>query len=173
MVPTLRSKRLVLEPYVPADEDDFVALFQDERVARWMGDGLAPEAEDRELFGRIFSKVYAEDRFDVWAVRQDGEYVGHAEIKQTEVVGGHELIYALTRSSWGMGLGTELADLIVDYGFGTLDLAEVHATVAEANHASLAVLGKLGFRHVRDVANDDGHTTKVLTRSRTADEARR
>ena len=161
--PTLRSDRLVLERYVPEDEEDFVALFQDTRVSRWIGDGPSPEEEDRALFWRVFPKVYDKNAFDVWAVRENGVLIGHAEIKPTEVSGGHELIYALAHSAWGRGLGTELARTIIAYGFETLGLNEVHATVAAENTASLAVMAKLGFAHVRDKPNDDGSVTRVLT----------
>jgi RimJ/RimL family protein N-acetyltransferase len=167
VTPTLRTERLLLEPYTPEDEEDFVALFQDPRVSRWMGDGPSPEADDRALFGRVF-EVYAKDLFDVWAVRRDGRLVGHAEIKRTDTVDGYELIYALAPAVWGAGLGTELAEAIVAYGFHTLGLAEVHATVAAPNQASLTVLGRIGFTHVRDIEKDDGSTTRVLTRRRRA-----
>ncbi|MCQ9131669.1 GNAT family N-acetyltransferase [Streptomyces hilarionis] len=171
MTPTLRTERLLLEPYVPEDEEDFVALFQDARVSRWMGDGSASEAEDRALFGRIFTKVYARDLFDVWAVRRDGLLVGHAEIKPTDVVAGHEIIYALAPAAWGSGLGTEVAEAVVAHGFGALGLSEVYATVAAPNTASLALLDRLGFAHVRDVTEEDGSTTRVLARHRTARDA--
>lgn len=163
--PTLRTERLLLDRYTPEDEEDFVALFQDPRVSRWMGEGTASEADDRALFERIFTKVYAENRFDVWAVRRDGRLVGHAEIKPTEAVGGYEIIYALAHAAWGSGLGLEVARAVVAHGFDTLGLSEVHATVAEPNTASLAVLDRLGFAHVRDITEDDGSTTRVLTRS--------
>ncbi|MEU4169339.1 GNAT family N-acetyltransferase [Streptomyces sp. NPDC026665] len=165
MTPTLRTERLLLEPYVPGDEDDFVALFQDTRVSRWMGDGPSSEAADRALFGRIFSKVYRQRLFDVWAVRRDGLLVGHAEIKPTDI-GGHEIIYALAPTAWGSGLGTELAESIVAHGFDALGLTEVYATVAAPNEASLALLRKIGFEHVRDVEEEDGGTTRVLARRR-------
>ncbi|ARE79039.1 GNAT family N-acetyltransferase [Streptomyces sp. NPDC059558] len=166
MTPVLRTERLLLDPYTPEDEEGFVALFQDVRVSRWMGDGTATEAEDRALFGRVFTKVYAENLFDVWAVRRDGRLVGHAEIKRTDAVGGHEIIYALAPEAWGAGLGTEIAEAIVAYGFDALGLAEVHATVAESNTASLVLLERIGFSHVRVVREDDGSTTRVLTRRR-------
>ncbi|MEV8322622.1 GNAT family N-acetyltransferase [Kitasatospora sp. NPDC056731] len=166
MTPTLRTERLLLDPYVLADEEDFVTLFQDREVSRWMGDGPQPEAEDRALFGRIFTQVYASNRFDVWAVRQGGRLVGHAEIKPTTVSEGFEIVYALAPEAWGRGLGTELAAAIVDYGFTALGLTEVHATVADANLASLALLGRIGFRHVRDITEDDGSMTRLLTRGR-------
>ncbi len=167
MNPTLRTERLVLEPYTPEDEEDFVALFQDTKVSQWMGDGPAPEAADRALFGRIFTKVYAQGLFDVWAVRRDGLLVGHAETKPTEAVGGHEIIYALAPTAWGSGLGTELAEALVAHGFNTLGLDEVFATVAAANEASLTLLARIGFEHVGDVEEDDGSTTRVLVRRRT------
>ncbi|MGX5209977.1 GNAT family N-acetyltransferase [Streptomyces violaceus] len=164
MPPTLLTSRLLLDPYTPEDEESFVALFQDTRVSRWMGDGPSPEADDRALFGRIFTKVYAQDLFDVWAVRRDGRLVGHAEIKRTDEAEGHEIVYALAPEAWGSGLGTELAEALVAYGFRTLGLNEVHATVDARNTASLHLLGRIGFAHVRDIEEDDGGLTRILTR---------
>ncbi|MEU6179696.1 GNAT family N-acetyltransferase [Streptomyces coeruleorubidus] len=163
MPPTLRTARLLLDAYTPQDEEGFVALFQDSRVSRWMGDGPAAEADDRALFGRIFTQVYAQDLFDVWAVRRGGRLVGHAEIKRTDAVDGHEIVYALAPEVWGSGLGTELAEALVGYGFDVLGLAEVHATVAAENEASLRLLGRIGFARVRDIEEDDGGLTRVLT----------
>ncbi|MER5743335.1 GNAT family N-acetyltransferase [Streptomyces sp. NPDC059913] len=166
--PVLHTARLRLEPYTPADEEDFVGLFQDASVARWMGEGLQTEAEDRALFGRIFSKVYARELFDVWAVRHDGRFIGHAEIKPSSSVDGHEIVYALAAPAWGHGFGTETARALTRYGFDTLGLSEVHATVAAGNTASVALLERIGFRHVRDITEDDGGTTLVLTCSEEA-----
>jgi RimJ/RimL family protein N-acetyltransferase len=45
--------------------------------------------------------------------------VGHAELKPTEVVNGYEIVYALAPDVWGSGLGTELAEALVRYGFDT------------------------------------------------------
>lgn len=165
MTPTVHTDRLLLEPYVPEDEESFVALFQDARVSRWMGDGPGSEAADRALFGRILTEVYARDLFDVWAVRRDGLLIGHAEIKPTELSGGHEIIYALTPPAWGSGLGTEVAAAVVAHGFDTLALTEVFATVAIQNTASLALLARIGFEKVRDITEDDGGTTRMLIRS--------
>ncbi|MET9551643.1 GNAT family N-acetyltransferase [Streptomyces sp. NPDC006645] len=168
MTPDLRGERLTLSPYVRADEDDFVALFQDPRVSRWMGDGPASEAADRALFGRVFTDVYPANRFDVWAVRHEGAYVGHAEIKpSTEPwLDGHEIVYALAPAAWGRGLGRELAAVLTAYGHDTLALAEVHATVDPANAPSLALLAGLGYVHVRDVPEDGGGRTSQLTHRR-------
>ncbi|MEV4710308.1 GNAT family N-acetyltransferase [Micromonospora sp. NPDC049374] len=167
--PTLRTERLLLEPYRPTDRDDFVALFTDAEVGRFMGDGpLAPAAAEA-LFERVFSKVYADDLFDVWAIRSAGRFVGHAEIKRTDQVSGHEIVYALARSAWGGGLGTELVRELLRYGFASLGLSRVYATVDEQNTASLVLLARLGFGHERDVAEPNGSTTRVLFVDRPSD----
>lgn len=159
--PILRTARLEMSPYTPEDEESFVTLFQDERVTRWVGDGPDEEAEDRALFHRIFG-VYAQDRFDVWAVRQAGRLVGHAEIKPTEVSGGYEIIYVLAYEVWGRGLGTELARALTHYGFEHYGLDAVHATVAAPNAASLRVLGRLGYRPVRKIPQPGGEIVVLL-----------
>ncbi|GGV63319.1 hypothetical protein GCM10010228_13050 [Streptomyces massasporeus] len=38
------------------------------------------------------------------------------------------------------------------------------ATVTAENKASLRLLGKIGFEHARDIVEDDGALTRVLTR---------
>lgn len=165
MTPVLRSERLVLSPYVAADEEQFVALLQDEAVGRWFGDGMQSVEQTHALFRRIFGLVYAENQFPVWAVRHEDRYIGHAEIKPSPEswLDGHEIVYGLFRGSWGMGLGTELARLLTAYGHQTLGLTEVHATVDAENIASLTVLKRLGFAQGRSVPEDNGRTTLLMT----------
>lgn len=162
MTPTLRTSRLVLRPYVPGDEDDFVALLEDETVTRWMG---MPDAAVRTVFRRSFGPDSKVD-WDLWAVLEDGRYVGHAELKPspTPLVDGHELVYALSPAAWGRGLGTEVATTVTEYGLRVLGLPEVHATVAPDNAASLVLLRKLGYVDVRDLVEDDGEVARLLTR---------
>lgn len=52
------------------------------------------------------------------------------------------------------------------HGLGFVDGWALHATVADPNTASLVVMKRLGFEHVRDIAEDDGTTTRVLTLKR-------
>lgn len=161
----MHTRRLRLEPYLPEDEDTYVALFQDARVSRWIGNSPTSAAESRELFRRIFTEVYDQNLFDIWAVHRGERLIGHAEIKPTDAVGGYEIVYALTPAEWGSGLGTELAKAIVAYGFDTLKLTEIFATVAIQNKASLTLLDNIGFKQIRDVKEGDGSTTRVLSHS--------
>jgi RimJ/RimL family protein N-acetyltransferase len=161
MTPTLRTRRLVLRPYLPTDEDAFAGLFEDDQVTRWMG---MPDADMRTVFRRGFDPGRV--TWDIWAVVEDGTFVGHAEIKPSPNphVDGHELVYALAPGAWGRGLGTEVAAAVTDYGIGGLGLSEVRATVAAENAASLRLLANLGYNHVRNLEEDDGEVTHLLTR---------
>lgn len=166
MTPVIRTERLLLQPYVPEDEKDFVRLFGNEEVSRWMGDGSVSDEDAQALFGRLFTDVYTTNRFDVWAVRDEDRLVGHAEIKDTTDVEGYEIIYALSPEVWGRGLGTELARALVSYGFEELRLSEIHATVASENMASLALLEKVGFSRVKETKSDGGEIAVLLTCNR-------
>lgn len=150
VTPVLATERLTLRPYTPADEDSFVALFQDPEVSRFVGDGPSGESEDRALFGRVFTAVYATGRFLVWAVERDGRVVGHAELKPSpsDDVDGWELVYVLAQTEWGQGLGRELAGAITRYGCEALGLDRLYATVDAGNARSLRLLARLGYREV-------------------------
>ncbi|MGV9420213.1 GNAT family N-acetyltransferase [Streptomyces sp. NPDC003674] len=162
MTPVLRTERLDFVPYRPEHEDHFVALLRDEEVCRWMGQDLVPEPQLRELFRAILTDVYPQRRFDVWGLWTEGAYAGHAEVKPTGNVEGHELVTALAPAHWGHGLGGEAVRGLLRYAAEDLGLTEAYGLVGAENTASLAMCRRLGFRHLRDVVGDDGSVTKLM-----------
>ncbi|MHA6765600.1 GNAT family N-acetyltransferase [Streptacidiphilus sp. PAMC 29251] len=170
MTPVLRTEHLEFIPYRAEDEDVFVALLRNEEVCRWMGQERSPEAEIRTLFRAIQTDVYPKQLFDVWGLWLDGVYAGHAEVKKTGNVDGHELITALAPEFWGRGLGTEVGRGLLRHAAENLGLKEVYGMVGAENTASLAACRRLGFRHLRDVVADDGSVTKMLVVSTTEPE---
>ncbi|HEY1180432.1 MAG TPA: GNAT family N-acetyltransferase [Phytomonospora sp.] len=165
MTPTLRSDRLELRPYTPEDEDGFVALLSDPDVVRWMG---MPPGDVASVFRRAFLDE-TRPTWDIWAICEDGVYIGHAEIKPSPhpLVDGHEIVYALTPSVWGRGLGTDVTRLITAYGLDGLNLDAVYATVAPENAASLKLLRRLGYVDGGEIADpEDGEVSLLLARER-------
>ncbi|MEU6807479.1 GNAT family N-acetyltransferase [Streptomyces sp. NPDC046831] len=167
MTPELHTERIDFVPYRPEDEDHFVALLRDEEVCRWMGQDRVPEEDIRTLFRAILTEVYPKRMFDVWGLWCDGAYVGHAEIKKTGNVDGHELVTALVPGHWGRGLGTEVVRGLLRHAADNLGLKEAYGMVGAENAASLAMCRRLGFRHVRDVVGDDGTVTRMVVISTT------
>jgi RimJ/RimL family protein N-acetyltransferase len=164
---TLETDRLLFRPYEHGDRAHLVALFTDPEVMRFVGNGVQSEAKALEGFERIFSHVYEPGAFDVWALfsKEDGTFVGHAELKprRDELArpGDFELIYVLSRESWGRGLATEIALRILDYGFGELRLRRINATVDAENEASIRVLLKSGMRYEGEFYEDEFGKTLV------------
>ncbi|MFY4722804.1 GNAT family N-acetyltransferase [Streptomyces sp. LaBMicrA B280] len=162
MTPELRTERLEFLPYRPEHEDVFVELLRDEEVCRWMGQDLVPEPQIREVFRAILTDIYPQGRFDVWGLWLAGRYIGHAEVKPTGNVEGHELVTALAPGYWGQGLGGEAVRGLLRHAAENLGLTEAYGMVGAENTASLAMCRRLGFRHLRDVVGDDGSVTKLL-----------
>ncbi|WP_246094293.1 GNAT family N-acetyltransferase [Streptomyces griseofuscus] len=162
MTPELRTERLEFLPYRPEHEDVFVELLRDEEVCRWMGQDLVPEPQIREVFRAILTDIYPQGRFDVWGLWLAGRYIGHAEVKPTGNVEGHELVTALAPGYWGQGLGGEAVRGLLRHAAENLGLTEAYGMVGAENTASLAMCRRLGFRHLRDVVGEDGSVTKLL-----------
>ncbi|WP_413760779.1 GNAT family N-acetyltransferase [Streptomyces sp. MMBL 11-3] len=167
MTPVLRTERLEFRPYRPEDEDHFVALLRNEEVCHWMGQDMVPEADLRAVFRAILTDVYPTRRFDVWGVWWQETYIGHAEVKETGNVDGHELIVALAPAYWGQGLGTEVVHGLLRHAADDLGLKEAYGMVGAGNTASLALCRRLGFRPVRDVVGEDGTVTRMVVISTT------
>ncbi|MEU0005139.1 GNAT family N-acetyltransferase [Streptomyces sp. NPDC006314] len=162
MTPVLRTERLEFLPYRPEHEDAFVALLRNEQVCRWMGQDLVPEPDIRALFRAILTDVYPQRRFDVWGLWLQGTYVGHAEVKKTGNVDGHELVTALAPEHWGRGLGGEVVRGLLRHAADNLGLEEAYGMVGAENTPSLTMCRRLGFRPLRDVVADDGSVTRLL-----------
>jgi RimJ/RimL family protein N-acetyltransferase len=50
------------------------------------------------------------------------------------------------RSTWGQGFGTEATRMMLDYGFGTLNLHRIWLLVYASNASAIRVYEKAGFR---------------------------
>jgi RimJ/RimL family protein N-acetyltransferase len=136
---------IALRRYLPDDRKALGDLAADPETMRFVGDGEPQSFEGKpHLLDRIFEKYRTDPRFHVWAVEEDGEYAGHAELKCREGRDEFELIYILERKRWGRGLGGIVADLILDEA-RLYKLPFVIATVYEANLASIAILRRRGF----------------------------
>jgi RimJ/RimL family protein N-acetyltransferase len=146
---------VALRPYREGDRRALADMVADPQTMRYVGDGT-PQLFDGKphLLDRIFEKYRTDPAFHIWAVEENAEYAGHAELKRREGRSEYELIYILERSRWGRGLGGIVADLILAKA-RTFALPFVAATIYEANAPSLAILRRRGFV-------DDPHLSKEL-----------
>ena len=142
----MRRSALRLRRYEHSDLPDFTALFGDPQVMRYVGEGSALDAAAATtLMDKIFEIYETDPSFFVWAVEQDAEYAGHAELKHRKGREEYEVVYILQRERWGRGLGGELCDLLASEA-RRRKIPFIIATVNPENLASSAILSRRGFK---------------------------
>jgi RimJ/RimL family protein N-acetyltransferase len=158
---TLATDRLLLRPFGPGDAEAHARLYDDPEVTRWLGDGPwhgeAARARSRRTLER-FAEQWAAHGWGVWAIsdRATGEVMGQCGLRHLQLAPGTpaevEVLYALERRHWGRGLASEAARAALGHGFGVLTLPRIVAVARPDNHASRAVLEKIGLVFERELS---------------------
>lgn len=157
--PELRTPRLTLRRWCPADRAPFAALNADPRVMEHLSRGLRREESD-ELVDRIEAGFGARG-FGLWAVevRASGGFIGFIGLAvpsfEAHFMPAIEVGWRLARPAWGHGYATEGARAALGFGFGEAGLEEIVALTTPGNRRSRAVMERLGMRC--DPADDFEH----------------
>ncbi len=159
-VPTLRTERLLLRPWRPADRPGFAALNADPEVMEFLGRGPMERWESDAFVDRI-EGLWAANGFGLWAVEVIGcaEFIGyvglHPALFEAPFTPAIEVGWRLAREHWGHGYATEAATAALDHGLRDLELPDVLSFTAAANLRSRAVMERIGL--VRDPDGDFEH----------------
>ena len=86
--------------------------------------------------------------------RGDGAVIGMAGLYPSHAAPSGQIGYYIAPEVWGQGYATEAAGRLLRYGLDNLRLARLTAHVFLGNAASLRVLQKLGFVHLREIERD-------------------
>lgn len=144
---SLASPRLILRPLNRTDARDYNRMFADRRLwtfvppAYWQA-GPRTRARSWRRLNRSRDAYHF-----VIRTREENYFVGEIALHHLDWDWPcAELSYRIVHSEWGKGFATEAADRLCRWAFQTLRLHRLEATTTEGNHASEAVLTKLGFR---------------------------
>jgi len=154
----METERLFFRYYEEKDKADFINLFTDAEVMKYVGDGMLTEAQAEAFWQKLFEKLYPQG-FNIRAVfeKEKSKYIGHAGIyPRLTKKEDWEFVYFLNRDSWGKGYATEIARRIIEYSFEELNLPKVYATVDDEHSTSIRVLEKAGMNFERYEFDDDG-----------------
>jgi RimJ/RimL family protein N-acetyltransferase len=168
----LETERLILKPYEKSDKADFIALFTDAAVMKYVGDGVMTNDQAEAFWHKLFERLYPQG-FNIWAVfaKEDSRYVGHAGIYPRPTRREDwEFVYFLNQNSWGKGFATEIARRLVKFAFEELNLPETFASVDDVHSDSIRVLEKAGMKFERFEFDEDGRFSIYSIRNETADE---
>ncbi|MFD7731388.1 GNAT family N-acetyltransferase [Kitasatospora phosalacinea] len=157
----LRTDRLALRRFSPADLPAVTALCGDPEVMRYIDDGrpVPPGRVADELLPGLL-REYAElpDGLGCWALEAEGRFLGWAALRPPSsfglagpelAAGSLELGYRLLPAARGRGYATGAAAALVGAAFAELRAERVVATTMTVNTASRRVLERVGLRHLR------------------------
>jgi len=149
----LRGARVTLRRWVDADLAPFAAMNADPDVMRHMTAALSRAESD--AFAARIEAHFAEHGFGLWALEVPvlgfAGFVGLSanvafEIPVAGVVAPPcEIGWRLARGAWGHGYATEAAALALHHGFEEVGLAQIVSFTAIDNHASQAVMRRIGL----------------------------
>lgn len=134
----------------PLGMDDFTELcvmHKDPRVMEMLG-GIRSDAETRRYVADNVDH-WGRYGFGVWALRDhEGRFAGRAGLRHLDVGGIDEveLLYSFTSDFWGRGMATEIAQALLDIGFGKFGMPDIIAYTLVEHHASRHVMEKVGFQ---------------------------
>lgn len=155
----VETERLRLTLYTDREKTDFIGLLTDPAVMKYVDRGVMTNSQAEALWLKLPTDLYPKSIATIWAVKakDDGRYLGNASIRpRPEHQNEWEIGYYLRRDEWGKGFATELANRLIRYGFDTLNLHEIFATVDVDNMASKHVLDKAGLRLFRSERDEQG-----------------
>ena len=159
-IPTLRTERLVLRPFVDADLDAWAAIRRDEEASRFVG-GVAGREEAWLQIARYLGH-WTLRGYGIWAVAlaESGRLIGRAGLWYPEGWPELEVGWTLDRSVWGHGYATEAGRASVEWGRSSLGLTRIASVISVGNERSVAVA-----RAARDDASTARRRSATATRS--------
>ncbi len=165
MTDPLRTRRLVCRK--PNDQDSHLLypIFSNARAMTWFGPERALSRQEAAQWIENHEILRSAEGFAPWVVclEDSGAVIGWGGLSRNsrDKRPFSELIYILGPPQWGRGLGTELAQASLNFGFNALGLSEIEATVRPQNLRSVAILEGTGMKFVRrDNAGRDWYRLK-------------
>ncbi|MCG7342564.1 GNAT family N-acetyltransferase [Sporosarcina sp. ACRSL] len=149
MINNLQSERITLREMEEKDWIDVHKYASQEKVCQYQPWGPNTEQQSKDFVKQVLidAKKEPRSRF-VFAiiVRESGDMIGAGEITirdYSNKVG--EIAYIVNPQYWGKGFATEVAKLLIAYGFNDLRLHRIFATCDPRNIGSSKVLEKVGM----------------------------
>jgi RimJ/RimL family protein N-acetyltransferase len=139
---------VTLRPILTTDAEAIARMGNNPKIAGFMRD-VFPHPYRLENAVAFVNNVKDQHPTKVFAILADGEHVGCCGIFPKEDVArmNAEVGYWIGEEHWGKGIATQAVKLIAAYGFETLGMHRIYASVFGPNKASARVLEKAGFTY--------------------------
>jgi len=151
-----KSKRCLIRRLTSADFDGLFELHSNPNVMRYASGNVQSESECLQDLNEVQAQ-YSKKKPNllVYAIKnEDSSFIGTCAIVFDQK-GNLEIGYRFCERFWGKGYATEITKELINYCGNQYDIAEILAYCFVANHGSIRVLEKCGFRLVKEFKNKE------------------
>ncbi len=146
--PVLTTERLVLRQFTKADLPEIFKVRTDPRVSKFITRPDFKSMEDAEAYITKINNLVNNNESGIWGITMKGvdKIMGSIclwNIKKEDYRA--EVGYEMRPEFWGQGIMNEAMKALIDYGFNTMKLHSIEATVNPDNAASIKVLERNKF----------------------------
>ena len=148
----LETARLALRRPCDDDAEFFVELLNQPSFLRYIGDKGVRTAEDARRYLRDGPLASHERHgFGLYLVelKESGQPIGISGLLKRDYLEDPDIGFAFLPPFWSQGYARESAEAVLAQGRERFGLRRVLAITSPDNRASIALLGKLGFRFER------------------------
>lgn len=144
----LATRDLLLEPLVVAHVEEMFAVLNEPELYRYLDYPPPPSLEHlRGVYARVEGRSSPDgaQRWLNWVVRPPGQAaIGYVQLtieSQLAWVG-----FVFSSRHWGRGYASQASRAVLEHAAASLGVVRFLASVEAANHRSIRLLGRLGFR---------------------------
>jgi len=145
----LKGERVILRDMEEQDWRAVHAYASQSIVCQYQPWGPNSKKESQDFVKQVILEAanFPRSRF-VFAVMDMDRLIGAGEINIRDFTNRQgEIGYIIHPDYWAKGYATEVAKLLVEFGFSTLNLHRIFATCDPRNLGSAKVLGKIGMTY--------------------------
>ncbi|NRF37743.1 GNAT family N-acetyltransferase [Pedobacter foliorum] len=150
-----QSNTILIREFIPEEQQVFIALFEDEEVARYIP--LRSTIQYQELFNDTIAD-YENGPLGRWGIfdAQTQDFIGMCLTRNFKYISDQvEIGYVLAKKYWGKGIASEVSKVLVAYCFKYTNTSQVVAVTDLENIGSQKVLEKAGLKRLMNLKRDE------------------
>jgi ribosomal-protein-alanine N-acetyltransferase len=155
--PEIYSERIILRELSESDYSLLFEVYSNKKAMRyWDSETHNDESITLEMVHRMKNAWYKKQGVS-WGIilRKSQKLIGQFSIHSWNIEEEKaKLDYIINPNYWSMGYGSEVLNLVVNFGLNELGLKNIIAEIDPNNIPSLTILEKYGFNLIKSIKND-------------------
>ena len=143
-----------------SDLDTLFTFYSDPEVIKYIPDAPRTYEETKEELKWFMNGHPKFPELGLWATiyKETDQFIGRCGLLPWTIDGQSEVevAFAFAKQHWGQGLGMEVAQALVQYGFEHLQLSRLICLIDHDNQASIQVATKIGMTFEKEGRDEIG-----------------